>query len=144
MQNIQSAPNVDYLGERTQAEVNELLARTHVFVNTSLHEGFPNTFIQAWMREVPVVSLHINPDGIFDSEAIGIHAKTEEHLVQSVRMLVTDSVRRAEYGARAREHAMLVHSTHNARLLAQLIDSGEIGSAAEDSADRVASSPAVR
>jgi hypothetical protein len=48
--------------------------------------------------------------------------------VDAVRMLVTDPVRRAEYAARARKYAMLRHSIHNAQSLAQLIDSGAIGS----------------
>ncbi len=126
MQQVRATPNVEYVGQRSHAEVNELLARAHVFVNTSLHEGFPNTFIQAWMREVPVVSLHIDPDGVLDREAVGIHAPTEEGLAQVVRMLVTDPVKRAEYAARARRHAMQRHSMQNARLLAQLIDGGEI------------------
>jgi len=59
------------------------------------------------------VSLHVNPDGVFDREAIGIHAGTEERLAQAVRMLVTDPVTRAEYALRARSHA------HAAALSAQ-------------------------
>lgn len=122
MRDIRSAANIDYLGALSQSAVNELLASAHVFVNTSLHEGFPNTFIQAWMREVPVVSLHVNPDGVFDREAIGIHAGTEERLAQAVRMLVTDPVTRAEYALRARSHATLQHSLRNVDVLVKLID----------------------
>ena len=59
MRSIEATPNLEYLGQRTHAEVNELLARAHIFVNTSTHEGFPNTFIQAWLREVAVVSLSV-------------------------------------------------------------------------------------
>ena len=46
----------------SQAEVNALLEHTDLLVNTSDYEGFSNTFIQAWMRRVPVVSLRVDPD----------------------------------------------------------------------------------
>ena len=65
-----------------------MLARAHLFVNTSLFEGFANTFIQASMREAPVVSLHVNPDGVFDEGTVGVCAGSEERLVESVRTLV--------------------------------------------------------
>jgi glycosyltransferase involved in cell wall biosynthesis len=122
MQDIKSAENIDYLGARSQSDVNELLARAHLFVNTSLHEGFPNTFIQAWMREVPVLSLHVNPDGVFDREEIGIHAGTEESLAQAVRALLTEPHTRAQYAQRARAYAMRQHSMRNIDDLVNLID----------------------
>ena len=126
MRSISATPHMDYLGQVTQDEVNELLARAHVLVNTSRHEGFPNTFIQAWMREVPVVSLHIDPDGVLEREAVGFHVGTEERLIGVVRELITDPVRRAQYAMRARRYAMLRYSMNNAQLLAQLIESGRI------------------
>ena len=122
MRGIRSAGNIDYLGPRSQADVNELLARAHVFVNTSIHEGFPNTFIQAWMREVPVVSLNVNPDGLLDREAIGVHAGTEDRLIEAVRMMVSNQVTRGEYALRARAYAMQHHSLRNAEALVRLID----------------------
>jgi glycosyltransferase involved in cell wall biosynthesis len=125
---IRATPNLDYLGDKTQREVNELLARAHLFVNTSLHEGFPNTFIQAWMREVPVVSLNIDPDGVLGREAVGICAQSEARLAQAVRRLLTVPGERAEYGVRARRYAMLRHSMRNVEWLAQLIDSADVSS----------------
>jgi glycosyltransferase involved in cell wall biosynthesis len=144
MHKVSSMQNLDYLGQKTHGEVNELLARAHVFVNTSLHEGFPNTFVQAWMREVPVVSLQIDPDDVLDREAIGIHARTEDSLAQSVRLLITDPVKRAQYAARARRYAMARHSMRNAQLLARLMDITEIRSADEHRAGRVDQSRTAR
>ncbi|MCD6322213.1 MAG: glycosyltransferase family 4 protein, partial [Clostridiales bacterium] len=56
---IQELSNIDYLGSMPQADVNSFLENAHVLVNTSQYEGFSNTFIQAWMREIPVVSLNV-------------------------------------------------------------------------------------
>lgn len=123
MRSIAQTPNLEYMGERSHDEVNALLARAHLFVNTSVHEGFPNTFIQSWMREVPVISLNVNPDGVLGRESVGIHAESELQLIQSTRLLLTKPALRQEYGQRAREHAESRHSVRNATALLQLIQS---------------------
>ena len=139
LKRIDETPNLDYVGQKTQDEVNELMAGAHVFVNTSRQEGFANTFIQAWMREVPVVSLHVNPDDVLGREKVGIHAGSEEQLCQAVRLLATNAIERREYAARARAYAARRHSLQNAALLAELIDSGRIDAAAGSGpADRAA------
>jgi len=56
--------NLAYRGELSIDEVNEVLSESHIFVNTSRYEGFPNTYIQAWMRKVPVVALNFDPDDV--------------------------------------------------------------------------------
>jgi glycosyltransferase involved in cell wall biosynthesis len=122
-QRIQATPNLEYLGARSQSEVNELLARAHVFVNTSLHEGFPNTFIQAWSREVPIVSLHVDPDDLLRKEGLGVFcAGSEQRLATAVRELLADPALRARIAARGREHARSRHSLTNAEVLADLLD----------------------
>jgi glycosyltransferase involved in cell wall biosynthesis len=129
MQSVKATPNIEYLGALRQNEVNQLLARSHVFVNTSILEGFPNTFIQAWMRQVPVVSLTVNPDQVLNKEAVGIHAGSEQALAEAVRALVTNPALLSEYATRAQAYAKRYHSMHNAELLAALIDTGHANAA---------------
>lgn len=119
---LKSSPNLQYVGPQTQAQVNEWLARSHVLVSTSLQEGFPNTFIQAWMRRVPVVSLHVDPDGVLARESIGLCVTSEAKLAEAVCSLVTDAARREQYGERARRYALQRHSLRNVQKVAQLID----------------------
>jgi glycosyltransferase involved in cell wall biosynthesis len=126
VRSIEATPNLEHVGPKSQPEVNELLAQAHVFVNTSVEEGYPNTFIQAWLREVPVVSLNSNPDGVLEREGIGMHAQSEARLVEAVKKLLNDRVLRDEYGARARRHAMLAHSFANALPLVRLLDTDEL------------------
>jgi glycosyltransferase involved in cell wall biosynthesis len=126
MRDIQNTTNLDYVGPKTQREVNELLARAHVLVNTSVTEGYPNTFIQAWQRKVPVVSLTVNPDGVLDRQGVGIRAGTEQGLEEAVRLLLENSALRNEYGVRAREYAVRRHSLRNTHALVRLIETGEV------------------
>jgi glycosyltransferase involved in cell wall biosynthesis len=93
-----------------------------LFVNTSLAEGFPNTFIQAWMRGMPVASLHVNPDDVLEREQVGFCAGTPEQLAATVRRLMTDDSLREAYGARAREYAIETHSLRNVGRLTSIID----------------------
>lgn len=127
LQSMAQIPNLEYLGHRTQEEVNQILARAWIFVNTSIHEGYPNTFIQSWIRDVVVVSLEVNPDGVLDAEGVGIHAGSEEGLADAVRRLVADPAARMRYAERARRYARATHSLRNAELLVDLIESESAG-----------------
>jgi glycosyltransferase involved in cell wall biosynthesis len=119
---MESTPNLTFRGHLPQQEVDRLLAGASVFVNTSLQEGFPNTFIQAWLRDVAVVSLTVNPDHVLDAQAVGIHAGTEQNLAHSVRHLLTEPRARAGYVERGRAYARAAHSVRNAGKLVELID----------------------
>ena len=107
---IDSLPNLNYAGLVSQNEVNQRLAEGHILVNTSRYEGFSNTFIQAWLRSVPVVSLNVDPDGILERERIGLHSRTVTQLCADVRNLIGNSALRADMGERARKYACQHHT----------------------------------
>jgi glycosyltransferase involved in cell wall biosynthesis len=121
MQGIQNASNLQYVGQKSHAEVNELLACAHIFVNTSVHEGFPNTFIQAWLRDVVVVSLQVDPDHLLEHRGVGIIAHSEAGLVSAVRKLIDSPDARAAYQERGRAYAIERHSLRNADDLVRLL-----------------------
>lgn len=102
-----------YLGEQKQETVNKILARSHIFVSTSLREGFPNTFIQAWMRQVPVASLNVDPDRLITSQSLGLVADSFEKLKDSVRTLATQEGLRHQLGLNARTFAQHYFSIRN-------------------------------
>jgi glycosyltransferase involved in cell wall biosynthesis len=101
--------NLTYLGERTNDEINRILAQSHVLVNTSEYEGYPNTFIQAWLHEVPVVSLHVDPDDVLVRQGLGFRSGRFDKLVADTRRLIEDSDLRTRLGVRAKAYAREHH-----------------------------------
>jgi glycosyltransferase involved in cell wall biosynthesis len=104
-------PNFRYLGPLPITTVNELIERSDVLVYTSLPvEGFGNSFVQAWMRGVPTVSLGFDPDGILEREGVGRLSRSFEQLVEDVAKLMRDDELRTAMGRRARNYASRHHS----------------------------------
>jgi len=66
----EAVDNVEFLGFRPFDETEKLFDRAAVFINTSEHEGFPNTFLQAWRRGLPVVT-YFDPDNIVSGNRLG-------------------------------------------------------------------------
>lgn len=119
---IEKASKLKYLGAITQDQVNGYLAQSHILVNTSKFEGFSNTFIQAWMRNVPVVSLHVNPDNLLDGDTLGYCAGTYNALLGHVKYLIENSLERDRMGEAARNYAIEHHSVKNAESLISVFD----------------------
>ncbi|HEY3157505.1 MAG TPA: glycosyltransferase, partial [Vicinamibacterales bacterium] len=72
-------------------DANRLYDRARVLVNTSDVEGFPNSYLQAWIAGVPVVTL-IDPDGVIAREGLGAAVTAPELLGEAVRHLLADPV----------------------------------------------------
>lgn len=118
---IDSINNLSYLGERPIKEVNQLLAKSHIFINTSLSEGFPNTFIQAWMREVPVISLNVNPDDILNKEKIGFCSGEDNQLKEDLKKLIKNKELRESMGEKAKFFSYNTYSIKNIEKIINLI-----------------------
>ena len=121
---INALSNLTYLGKLDQDDVNRCFAESHVLVNTSEYEGFSNTFIQAWMRQVPVVGMNVNPDGVFDNDKLGCFANGDyEQLKQQIVKLIEDDSYREAIAKRAESFAMDNYSEDNIKVLIDLFKS---------------------
>lgn len=104
-------PNLHYLGPQPIEEVNRLIGHSDLLLYTSLPvEGFGNSFLQAWFRGVPTVSLSFALDGIPERERIGRCSASFADLVADVRELMANDDERLAMGRRAREYARRCHS----------------------------------
>lgn len=107
---ISKLGNLKYLGEISNNEVNRLLSLSHILVSTSKSEGFSNTFIQAWMREVPVISLNVDPDDLLKKKGLGFHSGGFENLVMDTKKLINNLSLLELMGKRAKVYANSKHS----------------------------------
>jgi glycosyltransferase involved in cell wall biosynthesis len=121
MKRIKSMQGLRYLGPLPLQDVNELLASSHIFVQTSFREGFPNTFVQAWSRGAVVASLEVDVDDGLDSLGIGFRAGSRNRLIELVAQLAGDSTLRDATAARAFDYVHANHSMKNGQSLADLI-----------------------
>src|SRR5262245_25862243 len=95
-------PNVSMPGGIRYTESGAWFDRARIFLNTSSIEGFPNTFLQAWIRGVPVVSF-FDPDGLIRRLQLGQVAVTIDDMRESIRGLLDVHVYRENVGRRARD-----------------------------------------
>jgi len=98
-------PNFSYIESKSIAEVNQLISSSIIFASTSYMEGFPNVFIQAWMRRVPVISLSFDPDNLINKEGLGRCSKTFAVFANDVRQLIEDSELRESIGEKAEKYS---------------------------------------
>ena len=120
-QEIDKISILSYLGNQSIEKVNQLLDSAHIFVNTSIYEGFPNTFIQAWMRRVPVVSLNCNPDSILTQKRIGLVSNNYDGLLSDVISLVAENSIRDRMGESAQRYAFKTFSLKNIHSLLRIL-----------------------
>lgn len=87
----ETIPNLSFLGPKSLDEVNAYFTKSRVFVCTSEIEGFPNTFLQAWSNNIPVIST-FDPSDIIKNKDLGIACSNIEELRNAVNSIMCDSV----------------------------------------------------
>lgn len=119
---IESQSNLDYVGEISVDEVDEILCKSHILVNTSVTEGYSNTYVQAWMRYVPVVSLNADVDGLLARGELGKLGGSFDGLVEAVRSLVDDNELRQQLAENSRAYSFEHNTLDNVNGLIKLIE----------------------
>jgi len=96
-----AAANVEFKGFLPLAEVEPWFDRAAVLVNTSLYEGMPNTFLQAWARGVPTVA----------TVDVGAPIHRVAPTVDALAVEVESSFKNLSLGSACREYFERTHSS---------------------------------
>lgn len=83
-------PNVEFHPLVPYHTVQEFFHRSHVFVNTSDYEGFPNTFLQAGVGHSALLSLRVDPDGMIAHEGAGLCAGGDPSVFHAMAARILD------------------------------------------------------
>lgn len=100
-----SLPNLEMTGFISYHEVNNYYSRARIFVNTSDVEGFPNSYLQSWVRGTPVVAF-FDPDGLIAREGLGHKAMDLNDMSAAIRHILNDTQNWESVSTQSREYAM--------------------------------------
>lgn len=100
-------PNLKMLGKRTGRDLHEVLNRTWLLVNTSIHEGMPQSILEALAFGIPVVS-SLDYAGTIDIFGVSVGLTQGDGLQEvdsfcrTINELVQDDARRGRLGQAGR------------------------------------------
>jgi glycosyltransferase involved in cell wall biosynthesis len=114
-------PNLQFLGFQPYEDVEALFDKCKIFVNTSLYEGFPNTYLQAWRREIPVISF-FDPDDVIRDNSLGHVVEDEDQLAVALDALRGSYDRYQHVGAYYAAHHSSAVGKRLGRLLEDLVE----------------------
>lgn len=103
--------NVALTGALRREDVLARAARAAAVVSTSVWEGMPNVFLEAWARHVPVLTLTFDPDGLVAERHLGIAADGDwDDFVAGARRLWEEPETAAALGANGARYVEERHS----------------------------------
>lgn len=105
--------NLDFLGAQSMENVNNLLSKSQILICTSEFEGFPNTFLQAWAQNIPVIST-VNPSNVITEYELGYFINDESELHFSLLNLLTHNDLYKQVQNNIEKYFMTTHSADKA------------------------------
>ncbi|MDD5195684.1 MAG: glycosyltransferase family 4 protein [Candidatus Omnitrophica bacterium] len=114
LNSLKDCPNIVCLGFVPYPKQLHYFEKASLLVHTSLFEGFPNVFLEAWSSGTPVVSLHFDPDECICRKKLGFHSRTFDNMVSQVKLLLANNELRREMGLNGRRY---VEENHDLNII---------------------------
>jgi len=110
MQRARRIPNVILHGKVQHREIGSFYRQAAALCCTSLFEGFPNTFLEAWSNGIPTVST-FDPDDLIATHRLGGVARDVSGLVAELHKLISSRECWERVSANARRYYWENHRT---------------------------------
>lgn len=108
-QRAKSMANVTLHGRVTDDDLSSLYHRSRLLCCTSVFEGFPNTFLEAWSIGLPIVST-FDPDQIIATKNLGKTVQSINELREGIVSLMEDAQRWQDASLAAQNHFNTHHT----------------------------------
>jgi len=108
-QRAKSISNVTLHGRVADHDLNILYHRARLLCCTSVFEGFPNTFLEAWSIGLPIIST-FDPDQIISKKKLGQPAFSVEEICAGITSFIEDSRRWQEASSAAQTYFNTHHT----------------------------------
>ena len=95
--------NVEYLGPIPFNSISNVYKQGKILLNTSIYEGFPNVFLEAWINKIPVISF-FDPDGIISNNRLGKVVYDMIDLQKTIIEFINNSDLINEYGEKGKKY----------------------------------------
>jgi glycosyltransferase involved in cell wall biosynthesis len=114
---IRGLPNVTLVERVPFSRIESYFADARLHINTSVFEGFPNTFLQAAKYGVPTISLQVDPGSMLSQYGSGLVCGGNlQQFREAVSRLMEAS---AEYEALSRQAVQYVKQNHDKDVLVE-------------------------
>ena len=116
LEQLRKYKNVNFVGYLSRKEIFHFLSNSYALLNTSHHEGFSNTFLEAFAAGTPIVTtVGVDPDSIIANNHLGIVKKKYSELPDAI-MEIINSKNFNIISRRCRDYLM---QNHNPVILAK-------------------------
>jgi glycosyltransferase involved in cell wall biosynthesis len=109
----EAMPNVKVAGRVPYQRIADYYRRASMLCSTSVFEGFPNVYLEAWSAGIPVVAT-CDPDCLIDTLGLGRTASTVDDLARAIDALARSPSSRREIGSTALDYYMRHHTVDTA------------------------------
>jgi len=107
--------NLEWKGALPLEETLAVFDQASILVSTSTYEGFPNTFVQAWLRGIPVISFGINPNQVVTKHNLGKIVDSIPEAQQAIIQYISNDI--STERERIKQYAQQNHSIESVEKL---------------------------